>query len=121
MTDYPFQGCVTRENVYRAIDSERDYQIAMAKNAHGDPSNDGKKHLEEFVLYMEDYLQEARKQLSRTWGPDAYKDALNTIRKVVAIGVSAMEVHGAPLRMSPTKHDRGIDLIGEIDKDLRHE
>ena len=30
----------TRQEVYAAIDSEREYQMAMAERAHGDPSND---------------------------------------------------------------------------------
>jgi len=100
----------TRDEVYAAINSERDYQQAMAAKAHGDPSNDGKKHLEEFVLYMDDYMAELKHQLSRTWGPDAYDQPLNTLRKVVAIGVGAMEVWGAPQRTTPTKHEAGTDL-----------
>lgn len=101
---------VTREEVYNAIDSERDYQMAMAAKAHGDPSNDGKKQLETFVLYMDDYMTELKSQLSRTWGPEAYDKSLATMRKIVAIGVGAMEVHGAPKRTAPTKHNEGTDL-----------
>ncbi len=93
-----------------AIKGERNYQEAMAANAHGDQTNDRKKSLEEFVLYMEDYLHEARTQLSRTWGPDAYVKPLHTIRKVAAIAVAAMEVHGAPFRTENTKHAEGVDL-----------
>ena len=100
----------TRQEVYAAIDSERDYQNAMAKAAHGDPSNDGKKQLETFVLYMDDYMTELKNQLSRHWGPGAYDKPLNTMRKILAIGVSAMEVHGAPKRTAPTKHAEGVDL-----------
>jgi hypothetical protein len=100
----------TREEVYIAIDSERNYQMAMAEKAHGDPSNDGKKQLETFVLYMDDYMTELKHQLSRVWGPDAYQGPLNTMRKIVAIGVGAMEVHGAPKRITPTKHTDGTDL-----------
>ena len=99
-----------QKEVFEAILSERQYQQAMAEAAHGDPSNDGKKKLEEFVLYMDDYMREIKTQLSRTWGPDAYKDALHTMRKIVTIGVSAMEVHGAPKRVVATKHDKGVDL-----------
>jgi hypothetical protein len=101
---------VTREEVYQAIDSEREYQIAMAEKAHGDPSNDGKKKLEEFVLYMDAYMTTLKHQLSTVWGVDAYVEPLNTLRKVVTIGVSAMEVHGAPKRVTPTKHAKGTDL-----------
>lgn len=100
----------TRQEVYNAIDSERDYQEAMAEAAHGDPSNDSKKALESFALYIDDYVRELKTQLARHWGPDAYVDPLHTIRKITTIGVAAMEVWGAPKRVVPTKHDKGIDL-----------
>lgn len=99
-----------RSEVYAAIDSERAYQMAMAEKAHGDPSNDGTKQLETFVVYMDDYMTELKHQLSRVWGPTAYQDALATMRKIVTIGVAAMETHGAPLRVAPTKHAKGTDL-----------
>lgn len=101
---------ISREEVYAAIDSEREYQMAMAAKAHGDPSNDGKKQLETFVLYMDAYMTQLKYQLSFTWGPDAYKESLDTLRKITAIGVSAMEVLGAPKRVTATKHAKGTDL-----------
>jgi hypothetical protein len=100
----------TRQEVYAAIDGEREYQQRMADNAHGDTNNDMTKPLESFALYMEDYLHEMRTQLSRTWGPDAYEKPLHTLRKIVAIGVSAMEVHGARIRTTTTRHAEGKDL-----------
>lgn len=101
---------VTRIAVYAAIDSERQYQQAMSEAAHGDPSEDGKKKLEQFVLYMDHYMTQLKAQLSTTWGPDAYREPLHTIRKITALGVAAMEVHGAPLRLKATKHEQGTDL-----------
>lgn len=100
----------TREAVYAAIDGERDYQIAMAGAAHGDPSNDGKKQLETFVLYMDAYMTTLKHDLSTVWGPDAYVGPLNTLRKVAALAVAAMEIHGAPKRTAPTKHAKGVSL-----------
>lgn len=100
----------TRAEVYAAIDSERKYQIAMAEKAHGDPSNDFTKSLENFALYMQSYQNQLVDQLSRVWGPDAYKGPLETIRKIVALGVAAMEVHGAIPRSAPTPHPIGTDL-----------
>ena len=89
-----------RENVYLALDSERNYQEMRAKES-GTPENEVRPHsVEEFMYYMEDYLRELKTQLSRTWTPDrkAPKEALNTLRKVTALGVAAMEQHGAPRR-----------------------
>jgi hypothetical protein len=100
----------TRKQVWAAIESELDYQLAMSAKAHGDPAEEGRKKLEQFVLYMDDYLRELKTQLSRTWGPTAYTTSLDTLRKVTALGVAAMVVHGAPHRVAPTKHDKGVDL-----------
>lgn len=100
----------TRAEVYEALDTELDYQLAMSANAHGDPSEEGKKKLEQFAYYMEDYHREMKTQLSRTWGPKAYEDALHTMRKITAMGISSMIVHGAPKRLVPTKHNNGVDL-----------
>lgn len=100
----------TRAEVYTAIDGERLYQQAMASNAHGDPTNDRTKSLEEFALYIDDYVTELTNQLSRTWGPDAYVKPLNTLRKIAALAVAAMEVWGAPQRTTPTAHKDGADL-----------
>lgn len=89
-----------RSEVYDAIDSERDYQNYKAFQ-NGTAPDEARPHsVEEFVLYMEDYMRELRTQLSRTWTPDrkAPKEALDTLRKVVALGVAAMEQHGAPRR-----------------------
>lgn len=99
-----------RSTIYTAIDAERDYQDAMAAKAHGDPSNDSKKALEQFVLYMDAYMTTLKHELSTTWGPNAYEGPLHTLRKVVALGVAAMEVHGVRFRTSPTKHEQGTDL-----------
>lgn len=100
----------TREEVYAALDSELDYQLAMSIRAHGDPAEEGRKKLEQFAYYMEDYQRELKTQLSRTWGPTAYSAALGTMRKITALGVAAMVIHGAPHRKSPTKHEHGTDL-----------
>lgn len=99
-----------RQAVYDAIDSERKYQIDMAVAAHGDPSNDYTKSLENFALYIESYTRELTDQLSRTWGPDAYRKPLDTVRKIAALAVAAMEIHGAQLRVTATKHKDGVDL-----------
>lgn len=100
----------TRAQVYATLDTELDYQLAMSANAHGDPAEEGRKKLEQFVLYMDDYMTELKHQLSRTWGPDAYRKPLDTLRKVTALGVAAMVVHGAFPRVSSTKHAEGKDL-----------
>jgi hypothetical protein len=82
----------SRNLVYMAIDSERNYQDAQRGNA--------KRRLDqppitvgELILCMEHYLAEARTAWSKANG-----DAMPDIRKVTALGVQAMERYGAPMR-----------------------
>lgn len=90
---------MNRREVYEAIDSERRYQRSRAEAVSGSGSGEHLHSVEEFVLYMDDYLTELKHQLSRTWIPTGeVHAALNTLRKVTALGVAAMEQHGAPRR-----------------------
>jgi hypothetical protein len=84
----------TRGEVYAAIDSERAYQDMRKQRDQGAEYHS----LEEFLLYMDDYLADAKHIASRTWGPEATPKTLEVLRKVVALGVAAMEQHGAPQR-----------------------
>ncbi len=86
----------SREEVYEAIDSEREYQ-QQRWNVDTTTSR-GEHEIEAWVLFMEDYLLEARKQLSRNGRPLAHCLALESIRKVTAMGVACMEQNGAPKR-----------------------
>jgi hypothetical protein len=78
-----------------ALVSEREYQLKRWGVRLGDGSfSEVRKSIEEFVLYMEDYLHEARHQLSRLPEPEARQVALATLRKVVTMGVACFEMHG---------------------------
>jgi hypothetical protein len=86
-----------RAVVYSALDSERAYQDAKGVEASGVPHQ---HELEAFALYMDDYMAEFKNQLSRIWTSDgrAPTEALHTLRKITALGVAAMEQHGALVR-----------------------
>ena len=84
----------TRADVYAAIDSERAYQDMRKARDQGQEFHS----LEEFVLYRKFYLDETIRVASTTWGPDAQPKTLDFVRKVAALGVAAMEQHGAPQR-----------------------
>jgi hypothetical protein len=86
-----------RSEVYAALDGERSYQDAKGVANGGAPHQ---HELESFVIYMENYLHELKHDLSRIWCPDGKPPlkALHTLRKVTALGVAAMEQHGAPRR-----------------------
>ncbi len=83
----------SREEVYAAIDSERDYQ------AKWDSAESGGKHeVAAWILYMEHYLQQARELESTAAAEDVREKVLSKIRCVAALGVACMEQHGAPKR-----------------------
>ncbi len=80
-----------RSEVYAVIDGERDYQDAGRGNAkRHDGMTPG-----EFILCMEKCLQDAR---VAWYAPNGGVACLDHVRKVSALGVQCMEVHGAPAR-----------------------
>lgn len=81
-----------REDVYKLIDGEREYQNERWKN---DIMPSGTW---EWIVYMEDYLTEAKHILSRQEAPECYPAAMAIIRKVTAMGVAAMEQIKTPAR-----------------------
>lgn len=86
---------MTREEVYKALDSERDYQIAGRGNA--------KRHEEfsnpllpgEVILCMERILSEAREAWYR---PDGLPYVAEDMRKLGAMAVQYGENYGMPAR-----------------------
>ena len=52
------------------------------------------RSIDEWILYMSDYIGQARHQAVR--GNE--RAALHTIRKIVNLGLNAMKQHGAPVR-----------------------
>lgn len=100
----------TRQEVYRVIDGERDYQ-EMRKKRDGTHPTDRDHTPEEYLVYMKVYLDKAFEISTITWGADAPEKTLDFIRKVTALGVAAMEGNGAPERKAYL----------EIDDSERHE
>lgn len=86
-----------REDVYKALDSERDYQDSKAAEL-GEPPHT--HSIEEMMYYAEDYLRELKTVLSRKWVPSGtiQVEALHILRKVTALGVAAMEYNGCVQR-----------------------
>jgi hypothetical protein len=81
----------TRQEVYEALDTEREYQ----ERRWGGEDQNRKHEVASWILYMQEYLTEAIHTASRS-GDETL--ALDSIRKVTALGVACMEVHGAPHR-----------------------
>lgn len=79
---------MTREEVYKLIDGERDYQESLWPV---NPLQEG-----EFISLLQDYVNQARAIWVRE--PKPCQQTMGMIRKIAAIAVNAMEQHGAPAR-----------------------
>lgn len=88
--EHTFQ--MSRKGVYQAINTERDYQDSIW-NAETTASN-GQHSPEEWFMYIEDYVNEAKHILSRKNVNEAYPEAMNIMRKVAGMAVAAMEQNG---------------------------
>lgn len=90
---------MNRQEVYKLIDGERDYQD---KRWNCDTTTSCGKHtVEEWIMYMEDYLAEAKHILCRNPRQEADNKAMDIIRKVTGMGVAAMEQNETPARIQP--------------------
>lgn len=85
-----------RDIVYDAIDSERAYQDSLWNS--DTTTSEGEHSLEEWYVYIEDYVNEAKHILTREARQTADPKALAIMRKVGGMAVAAMEQHGAPRR-----------------------
>ena len=90
----------TREEVYEAISSERDYQNKWDETREAHPElgsyMDRDKPVETWILWMEEYLSEARTGATNSIDKSG---SLENIRKVAALAVACMEYHGVSKRM----------------------
>lgn len=86
-----------RREVYKRLDGERDYQDekwGTRREADGTP--DEEKPVAEWINYMEFHLAKAKEKVYYL----KTEEALAEVRKVTALGVRAMEIHGCPPRMT---------------------
>lgn len=90
---------LTRKEVYDAIDSERNYQDLRWNE--GTTSSGGVHSPEEWYMYIENYVNEAKGILSRENVQSSYPKAMDIMRKVAAMSVCAMEQNGTKLREIP--------------------
>ncbi len=87
----------TRQDVYHAIDTERNYQDAQRGNAaRHEGFKAGVQHPAETLTYIRKCLRDAEEASYR--GSTGAKDAMPFIRKIAALAVFSMEQHGAPVR-----------------------
>lgn len=87
-----------KSKVYKRVDGELDYQNlkwVVRREANGTP--DESKPPSEWVNYMQHHMNEANKAIYHLED----EEALAEIRKVVALGVRALMIHGCPERIIP--------------------
>ena len=89
---------ILRNEVYAAIDSERDYQDGRwgASASSGNPGS-GERTIDEFALYISAYSDDLKGIASHALDPT---DKLDSVRKVAGLCVACLEQHGAPRRVS---------------------
>ena len=89
-----------REHVYKRIDAERKYQdLRWNSGQRAGDTPDEEKPVAEWLNYIEYHLSKAKDcnyHLNK-------EDALAEIRKVAALAVRAMEIHGCPERIMPER------------------
>jgi hypothetical protein len=87
-----------REHVYANIDIERSYQDAIwGTRRQLDNTPDEEKPVAEWINYVEYHISKAKE---RVYHLDT-EGALAEMRKVAALAVRAMEIHGCPTRVMP--------------------
>lgn len=86
-----------RVDVYKAIDSERDYQDSFVLPERGYYRT---HTLGEFILMMNQYSAQAMAKWTNHTNAllDGHPESLHEVRKIAALAVRCMEQHGAPLR-----------------------
>lgn len=92
-----------RQSIYAEIDREREYQEVCRIACDWQPAED--KPPESFIVYMERYLGRAAEATLLAANKNR-QVVLANIRKVVALGVACLEVHGCPQRESKDVHKR---------------
>lgn len=85
---------IDREKVFEVIELEREYQDML----WGPMQEGGKHNVTEFLVYIEDYVAEAKHLMSRYASPASDEKALHIVRKVAALAVACMEQNGNPRR-----------------------
>ena len=83
-----------RNEVYRILDGEREYQDTSRVVNENETREDQEKSVADFILYMDYTLNKAKTAiytLNET-------EALALVRKVTALGVAAGEAFGFPER-----------------------
>ena len=91
------KNVMERKEVYNNLDIERDYQDLNSLNRKliDNDVDDSEKPITEWINYMEFHLNKAKSNVYHFNSVEV----LAEIRKVTALGVCTMEIHGCPKRI----------------------
>jgi hypothetical protein len=87
---------LTTDQALDVLKGERTYQQERWNASTTETA--GKHSFEEYIMYMEDYLAEAKHILSRESRQNARFRVGCVLRKAGALAVAAIEEHGVPTR-----------------------
>ena len=87
---------LSRKEVYALIDGERDYQHERWNEST--TSSNGDHTWEEWIVYIEDYLSDAKHILSRESKSKCDPIVGEVMRKVAALAVASLENNGSTPR-----------------------
>lgn len=85
-----------KPKVYDAIEDERQYQDK--KWNHETTASGGVHSTTEWLVYLDDYIREAKTVVTRNADPEANVKALHIVRKIAAMAVACMEQNGCRTR-----------------------
>lgn len=91
---------MTRQEVYKLIDGEREYQDSFIANPKNNRSEGVPHQVAGYIVMLNHYVQKLNEEWTGISGTDA---ALHVIRKIAGIAVHCMEDHGAPERKQIVK------------------
>jgi len=96
--DLTIKKTMDRKEVYKRLDVERDYQDlrwSPRRDANGTP--DDEKSIAEWITYMEYHLNSGKNEVYCLND----EEALAHVRKIGALAIRCLELHGCPERIIP--------------------
>ncbi|SRR6266550_5443932 len=92
----------SRSEVFRAIDGERDYQDSRQGNA-ARPNIDDNRDLGSLITLIDVYVGKVKVGFAGPH-PSGKSEALEQLRKVAALAVLALEIHGVTFRPTAVRN-----------------
>ena len=87
-----------RSEVYKRLDTERDYQdLRWSPRREKNDTPDAEKPTAEWINYIEYHIAKAKEEVYLLED----EEALAHVRKVAALAVRCLELHGCPERVIP--------------------